>query len=122
VCLVLVVFGFKAPFTVIQAAVEGLLLVDPELKVTRLVLGFASECHLGFALLELVQDLAVCHVTHLKVLLYRNALLIADTILTTGNHRTAGIICLADIAVDAFPAFLTLAIFILPRRALTIWE
>lgn len=79
------------------------------LKVALVGLGVAREGGLGLLVLELVEDLPVGDVAHLVVLLDQLAFLEADATLALGHHGVAGLVRLADIAVDASPAVVAVA-------------
>lgn len=74
------------------------------LEVAFLRLGIAREGRLRFLLLQRVEDLSVGDVADLEVLLDQLAVLVADTALSIRHHGVAGIVGLADVAVDARPA------------------
>jgi hypothetical protein len=63
---------------------------------------------LRFAAIELLQDHMIGHITHLEILLDRDTLFVTHTSFAFGHHSIAGIIGVADIAVDALPARLAL--------------
>lgn len=80
------------------------------LEVALVGLGVAGKGGLGLLVLELVEDLPVGDVTHLEVLLDQLAVLVAHSALAIGHQRVAGVVGLADIAVDAGPTVLALAL------------
>ena len=114
--LVGVVVGLQVPVARIQSTVERLLLVDPELEIAGMVLLFAGESHLRLALAEELQDLPVCHITHLKVLLDGDSFLVTHTTFAIGHQGITRIIRLADIAVDAIPSIVTVTVFAVAHR------
>jgi hypothetical protein len=71
------------------------------LEIAFLRLGVAREGRLGFLVLECVEDLPVGDVADLEVLLDQLAVLVADSAFAIRHHGVAGIVGLADIAVDA---------------------
>lgn len=87
------------------------------LEVALFAVSVAGEGGLGLLLLELIKNLAVGDITHLVVLIDDQALAITDATLALGHHGVTGVICLADIAVDAFPALFTLAVVALARQS-----
>jgi hypothetical protein len=74
------------------------------LEVAGLILILTREGHLRFPAIKLVQDLSICYITHLEVLLDGDALFVASAALAFRHHRIAGIVRFADIAVDTGPA------------------
>lgn len=86
------------------------------LEVALVGVCIARESGLGLLVLELVEDLPVGDVAHLVVLLDQLALLEADATLALGHHGVAGLVGLADIAVDASPAVFAVA------RVATSWS
>jgi hypothetical protein len=71
------------------------------LKIALCRLLVTGERGLRFLVLELVENLPVCDVAHLKVLLDQLAVLVAHTTLSVWDHSIAGVVRLADVAVDA---------------------
>jgi hypothetical protein len=71
------------------------------LKVALLRLGVARKGRLRFLVFQRVEDLPVGDVADLEVLLDQLTVLVADTALAVRHHGVAGIVSLADIAVDA---------------------
>jgi hypothetical protein len=115
------VIVLHAPLASVQAAVEGLLLSYPELKVAGLILIFAREGHLRFPAVKLVHDLSICYITHLEVLLDGDTLFVTPATLAFRHHGIAGIVRFADIAVDTGPAlFAATSIAFAPRAVLAI--
>ena len=90
------------------------------LEVALLGGAVAREGSLGLLVLELVEDLPVGDVAHLVVLVDQLALLEADTALALGHHGIAGLVGLADVAVDAAPAVLALARVAVPGRSVLV--
>lgn len=108
------------PCARIQRAIETFLLIDPELKVTLIPLGIATESRLRFLRLQLIQDLPVGDVAHLIVLLHDQAFPIAyGSLLLPGRHHgSTRIIGLTQVAVDASPPIVALAAVTLARQAI----
>jgi hypothetical protein len=76
----------------------------PTLEVTLLSLGVAREGRLRLLLLQGIQDLSVRDVADLEVLLDQLPILVAHSAFLIWHHSIAGIVRLANIAVDAGPA------------------
>jgi hypothetical protein len=120
VCIVIIL---HAPLAGVEATVEGLFLADPELEVAGFVLLLTREGHLRFPAIKLVHDLAICYITHLKILLDGDTLLVAPATLAFGHHRIAGIVRLADVAVDTGPAiFAATGVTFTPRAVLAVGQ
>lgn len=90
------------------------------LEVALLGLPVAGKGSLGLLVLELVEDFPVGDVTHLVVLVDQLAFLETDAALALGHHGIAGLVGLADVAVDATPAILALASVTGPRGSVAI--
>lgn len=87
------------------------------LEVTSFIFGFARKRHLWLLVLQLIQNLSIRDIAHLVVLIHNNPLLVADTTFAFGHECIAGLIRLAYIAVDPFPAFIAFAVSTFPRRS-----
>jgi hypothetical protein len=72
----------------------------------------AGKGGLGLLVLELIEDLPVCNVAHLEVLLDELAVLVANTTLAVWHHGVACVVRFADIAIDACPTIATLALLL----------
>jgi hypothetical protein len=94
------------------------------LEIALFCLHVAREGGLGYLVLELVQNLSVCDVTHLKVLAHELSSLEANTALRFWHQRITRLICLASIAIDARPSFLALAFLLATPWAsvLAVWQ
>ena len=84
------------------------------LKVAGLVLCIARESDLWRLVLELLNDLRICHVAHLEVFLDDERLLVTDcallrTVLVRQEHCPTCVVRLAHIAVDAAPSIVAFA-------------
>jgi hypothetical protein len=69
----------------------------------------AGEGRLRLLVLELVKNLSVGDVAHLVVLLDKLSVFVAHAIFALGHHSIAGVVCFADVAVDAFPSLVAFA-------------
>ena len=78
------------------------------LKVALSAISIAGEGGLGFLILQSVENLAVCDVAHLVILVDDGTLAVAHTIFSFWHHGIAGVVCLADIAVYTLPTFFAL--------------
>jgi hypothetical protein len=72
---------------------------------------------LGLLLLERVENLAVCNVAHLEVLIDGQTFAIADATLALRHHGVTSVIRLADVAVYTLPAFFTFTVVTLTRQS-----
>lgn len=88
------------------------------LEVALFSLGVAREGGLWLLLLQLIENLAVCDIAHLVVLIHQQTLPVADSIHSLGHHGAACIVRLADIAVYALPSLFTLAVMTLAWEAI----
>jgi hypothetical protein len=86
------------------------------LEVALFCLGVARESCLRLLLLQLIQDLLVRDVADLEVLLHQLPILVADATFAFRHHSVTSVICLTDIAIDAAPAFVTLALLLTASR------
>ena len=82
------------------------------LKVTSLICCLACKGSLRLPLLEQVQNLPICYIAHLKVLLDGNALLIADSSFPLGHQGTTSVIRQAHIAIDPTPPLIAATVFV----------
>lgn len=80
------------------------------LEVALFCLGVARKGGLWLLVFQLVENLPVRDVADLEVLLDQLAVLVAHAALAVGHQSIAGTVGLADIAVDARPAFAALAL------------
>ena len=85
------------------------------MKCTLGIIGIARKRSLRFLALKLIQDLPVGDVASLIILLYKQAFLEADATRSIRHHGITGLVRLADITVDAFPAIVTVARLALSR-------
>ena len=76
-------------------------MVGLALEIALFRLCIAGEGGLRLLLLQLVENLLVGDVADLEVLLDQLAVLVADSAFAIRHHGVAGIVGLADIAVDA---------------------
>ena len=104
--------GLHVPGTSVQGTVEGLLLIDPELKVAFRPLGVATKGRLWFLLLQHITNLSVGDIANLEVFLLYHAFSITHAILLARHHSVAGIVSFADVAVDTLPTLVASAWFI----------
>jgi hypothetical protein len=74
------------------------------LEVALFGLSIAGEGRLRFLLLQSVKDLSVRDVADLEVLFDQLTILIAHSPLFIRHHGVAGIVRLANVAVDSCPA------------------
>lgn len=86
------------------------------LKVACLILSIARECDLRCPFLQLIQDLPVRHIAYLVVFSHNAEVLVTNTPFALGHQSITGIVSLADIAVNAFPTLLALALAISSLR------
>lgn len=83
-----------------------------------MILSLAGKGHLGFAVLQLINDFAIGHIAHLVIFLHDNPLGITDAAFATGHHRIAGVVGGADVAVYSGPAVFAFAGFTFSRCAI----
>ncbi len=107
----------RIPATIIQSAVERLLLVDPELEVACCLIGVAREGNLGDPRIDLIQDRFVGDIANLVVLMDDQTLFVAYATFTQRHHSIASIVRGADITVDTFPTLLAVAFISFPWRS-----
>jgi hypothetical protein len=88
------------------------------LKVTFRSLVIASKGNLWYLFFELLQDLLVDDIALLIVLMHDEASFVADSGDVSRHQRSASIVAVADVTVDAFPARVAVASRPVPRRAL----
>ena len=88
------------------------------LKVACLLLSITREGDLRCPFLQLIQDLPVRYIAHLVVFFHHAEILVTNTPLALWHQRIASIIRLADIAVNAFPTLLALALAISSLRSI----
>ena len=78
------------------------------LKLALFPLGITRERGLRFLTIESIYDLPVCNVAHLVILVHKQTISVADTIFSLGHKRITGLVCLAHIAIYAFPTLVTI--------------
>ena len=105
-----VVLALEIERAVGQAAEERLFLACPELKVACGIWLVAGERDLWFLVFELIDDLAVRHIAHLVVLFDQLGFLEAHAPSLLRHECIAGLIRLADIAVEPRPALIAFAV------------
>jgi hypothetical protein len=119
---VCVIAWFRLRYAAVETTVKRLLLSCPELEGTRRSRIVTAESHLGRSVWKHVQNLAVGNVTHLVIAKYCLSSSITSHICyrvvvktitdSTGEGKAhASSVSLTYIAVDATPAFFTLAWF-----------
>lgn len=86
------------------------------LEVAFVRLSIAREGRLRLLVLQLVQDLLVCDVADLEVLLDQLSILVAYATFAFGHHGVAGVIRLAHIAVNARPTIVAPALLLSASR------
>jgi hypothetical protein len=82
------------------------------LKIALFCLGVTRESCLRLLVLQLIQNLLVRDIADLEVLLDQLPILVADATLAFRHHSVASIVCSTDVAVDAAPALVALALFL----------
>ena len=92
------------------------------MKVASRSLGITTESCLWQFWVQLIQYLAIRDVADLEVLVHDHAFSKADSFVShpSWHQWNAGLICLAYVAVDAFPAFLAIALLALPGLAIVV--
>jgi len=80
------------------------------LKGTGCIFGVTVECNLRPPSIQETDDILVCNIAHLVVLVYNFAVLVADSPIFGRHQRITSFIIRADVAVNARPSFLTLAV------------
>lgn len=88
--------------------VEGL-----TLKVASGVLCITRKGDLRLLLFQLIQDLPIGDIAHLMILFHHDALLVACSILVFWHQGIASAVGLTDVAVQAAPALLAVAVIAL---------
>ena len=83
------------------------------LEIAHLLFRLACKSSLRDLAIEHVQDLFVGDATHLVILLDDLAILITNTAIAGLHQGVAGLVLGADIAVDARPAFVAIAMLAL---------
>jgi hypothetical protein len=82
------------------------------LEIAVFCILITGKCYLWLLLLQQVQDFPVRDIAYLIIFLDNLALFVANTALFIRHHSIACFIGLANIAVDAFPTFIAIAVFI----------
>jgi len=80
------------------------------LEGTGCLLGIATERNLRPPSIQETEDILVCNIAHLVVLVYDFPILVAHAPILGGHQRIASLILRADVAINARPAFLTFAV------------
>lgn len=88
------------------------------LEGASFVFGIATECYLRPPPIENFDNVSVCDIAHLIVLVYDFSILVADSPLLGRHQRITSFILGANIAVDARPSLFTFAIIALPHRSI----
>ena len=96
--------------TVVEATVETLDLVDPELEVALLFCPVATEGDLRLLPMQHLQNLLVGHIAALEYLVHEGTSAVARTFQGRVRHeRVAHVVSLTQVTVDATPAVRTRA-------------
>jgi hypothetical protein len=88
------------------------------LKCASFVFGIASERCLRPPPIQNFDNVSVCNIAHLIVLVYYFSILVADSPLLGRHQRITSFILGANIAVDARPSLFAFAVVALPHRSI----
>lgn len=83
-------------------------MVSHTLEIAGGIFLLASKRHLGTLLSKQPGDLLVGNSAHLVVVVDDLAILVADATFTSLHQCVAGLVAGADVAIDSFPAFVTI--------------
>jgi hypothetical protein len=89
----------------------------PTLEIACLFVGIAAKCYLWPSSIQDSDNILICNVAHLEILVYNLPILVADSPVLGGHHGIAGFALRAN--VDACPSFFTFTVVALPHRSIS---